>query len=260
MIPLRDNIPARTTPVVNYTMIALCSVAFFLQLQEGAEDRLVERYGMIPRRVMQPDEPVRIVERQLHPSGRVVQSERVLEAPAFNPWWTLLTCIFLHGGWLHFLGNMWFLHIFGDNVEDRIGHVGFLIFYVVCGVAASLAHLLTDPGSPIPTIGASGAIAGVMGSYFLLYPRSQVLTLVPIFFFLHVMVVPAPVFLGIWFLLQFFQGTLSVTQGVESGGVAWWAHIGGFAMGFGITALLQAVGETRPPVTSRRSVATRGRR
>jgi membrane associated rhomboid family serine protease len=259
MIPLRDNIPSRTTPIVNYTLIGLCSVAFFFQLREGNQDRLVERYGMIPRRVAQPDEPIRVIERQLHPLGEVIQRERILEAPGFSPWLTLLTCIFLHGGWLHFLGNMWFLHIFGDNVEDRIGHLGYLIFYLVCGVAASLAHLLTNTGSPIPTIGASGAIAGVMGSYFLLYPRSQVLTIVPIFFFIHLMVIPAPIFLGIWFLLQFFQGTLSVTGDVEAGGVAWWAHIGGFVIGVAITALLKAVGETRPPVTARRAV-TRGYR
>src|SRR5690606_5683097 len=127
------------------------------------------------------------------------------------------------GGWLHLLGNMWFLYIFGDNVEDRLGHVGYLLFYLGAGVIASGVHLVTNSSSMIPTVGASGAIAGVMGGYFVLYPHSRVLTLVPIFIFIHIMVIPAPVFLGIWFLLQFFQGTFSLGA-VQAGGVAWWAH------------------------------------
>jgi hypothetical protein len=164
---------------------------------------------------------------------------------------TVLTCIFLHGGWMHFLGNVWFLHIFGDNVEDRLGHIGYLLFYLGCGVAASFTHLMTNASSEVPTIGASGAIAGVMGAYFLLYPRAMVLSAVPIVYFMEMVVLPAPLFLGIWFLLQFVSGALSITA-METTGVAWWAHIGGFAAGFVVALLLRATGETRPPVVERR--------
>jgi membrane associated rhomboid family serine protease len=140
---------------------------------------------------------------------------------------------------------MWFLHIFGDNVEDRLGHIGYFVFYLGCGVAASAAHLFTNASSTIPTIGASGAIAGVMGGYMLLYPHARVLTLVPIFFIIEIMVLPAHVFLGIWFLLQFFQGTLSISA-TEASGVAWWAHIGGFAAGLLALHLLRKAGALGP--------------
>ncbi len=263
MIPLRDNIPSRTVPVVNYTMIGLCAVVFLAQLADESDGRaeLVERYGMVPMRVMQPGEPVQIQE-VIQEGQQVRQITREILSPPFTPWLTLLTCIFLHGGWMHFLGNVWILFIFGDNVEDRIGHLGYLMFYLACGLIASGAHLLFNFNSPIPTIGASGAIAGVMGSYFLLYPHGRVLTLIPIVFLIQIIELPAPVFLGIWFLLQFFQGTIaaigSVTSGLPTGGVAWWAHIGGFAAGFAITYVLRAVGETTTPVEARRSVP-RGR-
>jgi membrane associated rhomboid family serine protease len=254
MIPLRDNIPSRTVPVVNYAMIAACTLVFLAQAGEGAGggSPLVERFGMIPKRVLNPDaviirsEQVAMVDR-FGRLVRVAERPRELAAPPFSPWLTLLTCIFLHGGWLHFLGNMWFLFIFGDNVEDRIGHVGYLLFYLVSGVAASVAHLLSAPASDIPTIGASGAIASVMGAYMLFYPRAHVVSLIPIIFFIQIAVLPAPVFLGIWFVLQFFQGMWAFTA-AQSTGVAWWAHIGGFAFGFLIAAGLRAVGETRPAV------------
>ncbi len=154
----------------------------------------------------------------------------------FRPF-TLITSLFLHGGWLHVGGNMLYLWIFGDNVEDRLGRVRFLIFYLLCGVAASFAHILANPASTVPTIGASGAIAGVLGAYFLLYPRSRVLTLVPLGFYLQVMQLPAFLFLGFWFLMQFIVGAASLSAGGGGGGVAWWAHVGGFVAG----ALLQLV-------------------
>ncbi len=166
---------------------------------------------------------------------------------AVPPWLTLLTCIFLHGGWMHFIGNMWFLFIFGDNVEDRLGHVGFLVFYLAAGIAASAAHLATNPASPIPTIGASGAIAGVMGAYFYLYPHARVLTLVPIFVILQMVVLPASVFLAIWFAIQFFQGIFSVGA-TQATGVAWWAHIGGFAVGLAVAFGLDQLHVLRPKV------------
>jgi hypothetical protein len=241
MIPLRDNIRPRRFPAVNYALIALTSLVFALQAASDPEGTLAERYGMIPARVVDPESPVRLVIEAPDAFGR---PRRVLHEPAPSavpPWLTLLTCIVLHGGWLHFLGNMWFLHIFGDNVEDRLGHLGYLAFYAGTGVAASAVHLATDPSSPVPTIGASGAIAGVMGAYFLLYPHARVLTLIPIFIFIEILSLPAFFFLAIWFAFQFFQGTLSLGSGL-SGGVAWWAHIGGFAAGALVALALRRSG------------------
>lgn len=256
MIPLRDNIPSRTIPVVNIAMIAICGIVFLLQLAEPEDQgTLVERYGMIPARVLHPDRLIEVpVEQQATgdyqvrrlPNGEVVRvpEVRTVMRPAAKAsipaWMTLLTCIFLHGGWMHFLGNMWFLWIFGDNVEDRFGHVGYLIFYLAAGVAASLAHLLSAPGSAIPTIGASGAIAGVMGSYMISYPHARVQALVPIVYVMQMVVVPAPIFLGIWLLMQLFEGVSSITA-VETTGVAFWAHVGGFVAGAAVTWLLDKV-------------------
>jgi membrane associated rhomboid family serine protease len=145
---------------------------------------------------------------------------------------TLLTSLFLHGGWLHVGGNMLYLWIFGDNVEDRLGRIRFLVFYLLCGVAASGVHILANPHSTVPTIGASGAIAGVLGAYLLLYPGARVLTLIPLGFYLQVVQLPAFFFLGFWFLIQFISGAASLAaRGGGAGGIAWWAHIGGFAAG-----------------------------
>jgi membrane associated rhomboid family serine protease len=140
--------------------------------------------------------------------------------------------MFLHGGWLHLGGNMLYLWIFGDNVEDRMGHARFFFFYLLCGVAATAAHILTNSGSRVPSLGASGAIGGVLGAYLMLYPRARIVTLVPIWIFLQFIEIPALLFLGFWFVQQFFYGTLSLgIQSAQTGGVAWWAHIGGFASG-----------------------------
>lgn len=247
MIPLHDNIPSSSTPAVNYAMIAACCLAFLVQLT--GDETLTERFGMIPARVVHPDRPVDLVvgyEQVRTLRGvELVPVSRPAAPSAVPAWLTLLTCIFLHGGWMHFLGNMWFLYIFGDNVEDRFGHLGYLLFYLGCGVAASLAHLASSPGSAVPTIGASGAIAGVMGAYLYLYPRAMVVTLVPLFIFLQIMVLPAPLFLGIWFVLQLFSGVFSIT-GAAATGVAWWAHIGGFAVGLGVAWLLNQTHHLRP--------------
>jgi len=255
MIPLRDNIPARSLPFVNYGIIAITAIVFFAQLAEGTDDAsLVERFGMIPARLTNPGQTVLIPEYDYVRTRQGIEVREAEPRPAAESavpvWLTLLTCIFLHGGWLHFLGNMWFLHIFGDNVEDRFGHIGYLIFYLAGGVAASIAHLLSAPGSMLPTIGASGAIAAVMGAYLYLYPHSRVLTVVPIFFFLHMIVLPAPLFLGIWFVIQFFQGAFAITA-VESTGVAWWAHIGGFVAGLLVALVLGRAHALRPPVEMR---------
>ncbi len=264
MIPLYDNIPARGTPWVNYTLIGICGAVFAIQLIAGSIDarsvpegpRLEERFGMIPARVARPDRPLtKEVPGVLR--GRPVLVEVPIAPTPIPAWLTLVTCVFLHGGWLHFLGNMWSLWIFGDNVEDRLGHVGYLMFWLAAGIVASLSHLLSDPNSAIPTIGASGAIAGVMGAYLLLYPRALVVTLIPLGPILQSMAIPAPAFLGIWFVLQLVQGF--ATAGGAVTGVAWWAHIGGFVLGFLAAALLRAVGETSPPVEERRGTDRAGR-
>jgi membrane associated rhomboid family serine protease len=176
-------------------------------------------------------------------------SPRALEAflatygviPAAFAWPDVVTSMFLHGGWIHLLGNMLSLWIFGDNVEDRLGHGRFVVFYLFTGALATLAHVWADPASPVPTIGASGAIAGVMGGYFVLYPRSRVITLLPIFVFIQIVEVPAVVFLGLWFFLQLVSGvgsSLAATTGEAVGGVAFWAHIGGFVVGAVLVTLL----------------------
>ena len=252
MIPLYDDVPSRRTPVVNVALLVLTTIVFLTQLlQEPGAPDLIERFGMIPARVVDPDVRVLVPEIRAVRVGFRVE-ERLVQRPAapsaVPAWLTLLTCIFLHGGWLHFLGNMWFLWIFGDNVEDRLGHAGYLGFYLATGVAASLMHLVVNLGSGAPTIGASGAIAGVMGAYFVLYPRARVVTLVPLFVFLYTIVLPAPVFLGVWFLIQFYQGTLAA----GASGVAWWAHIGGFVAGTGLALVLRARDRRRPTIEVRR--------
>jgi membrane associated rhomboid family serine protease len=235
VIPLRDDVPASRTPVVTRAIVVACAVVFAMQLATGTDD-LVERVGMVPARVLDPDASIAIVDRR----GRVVET---IGAAAVPDWLTLVTCTFLHGGWLHFLGNMLFLWIFGDNVEDRFGRVKFVLFYLGCGAAASAAHLLASPESAVPTIGASGAIAGVMGAYLLLYPRARVQMLVVWGFIVDFVVLPAGFFLVYWFLLQLLQSRLDASMG---GGVAWWAHIGGFVIGAVVAGTLRVVHALRP--------------
>jgi membrane associated rhomboid family serine protease len=233
MIPLRDSIQARTVPVVNFVIIGVTALCFFAQLQDVPEKpSLIEKYGMIPARIKNPAAEILIpVDAHRDPrTGEIIVEKREAAPSAVPPLLTMLTCCLLHGGWMHFLGNMWFLYIFGDNVEDRLGHVGYLIFYMASGVAASLVHFLSDPSSTMPTIGASGAIAGVMGAYFMWFRHSTVHALIPLGILTRVVELPAPIFLGIWFAMQLLPGISSI-GGAESGGVAWWAHIGGFAVG-----------------------------
>jgi membrane associated rhomboid family serine protease len=249
VIPLRDNVPSRTTPVVNYCLMILCGLVFLMQAND-ADGLLTLHFGMIPQRISQPEKPVVIEQHRIvrTPFGMQEVTARTEVPPSPIPaWMTALTCVFLHGSVMHLLGNMWFLYIFGDNVEDRLGHWGYLIFYLACGVAASVSHYAFEVNSPIPTIGASGAVAGVMGAYLFLYPHANVVTLVPIIFLLQLMVIPAPIFLGLWFLIQLLQGTFSIGA-TEATGVAWWAHIGGFAIGFVFAWMLGKVGKTQPGV------------
>jgi membrane associated rhomboid family serine protease len=211
MIPLRDENPSLTTPVVTRALILLSVLAFVFELVLGPErGAFVVGWGVIPARVMAVftgQEPVAVLA-------------------------TLLTSMFLHAGWLHLIGNMWYLWIFGDNVEDRLGHAGFLAFYLASGVASAAMHIAINPGSPVPTVGASGAIAGVLGAYLVLFPRARVVTLVPIVFFLQIVSLPALLVLGLWFVFQFFSGAFAL--GGAGGGVAWWAHIGGFLFGIAV--------------------------
>lgn len=234
MIPLRDSIPSRRTPVVCYAVVFLCTLAFLAQMMlDRPEQSVAELLGMVPVRVSHPDRTIVVKRPEPVRTTTGIRFRTVSHALPSAPipeWATLLTCMFLHGGWMHFLGNMWFLYIFGDNVEDRFGHIGFTMLYLGTGVAAGLAHLLTDIDSPIPTIGASGAIAGVMGAYAFLYHHARVLAVLPLFVIFPTFVLPAPVFLGIWFLMQTVSGLGSITSGA-TGGVAWWAHIGGFVAG-----------------------------
>jgi membrane associated rhomboid family serine protease len=208
VIPLRDVIPSRTTPAVTYALIALNTAAFLYQLSLGeAVNAFTFRWGLVP---------------------------------ADFSWITLVSSMFLHGGFLHFGGNMLYLWIFGDNVEDRMGGGRFFAFYLMCGAAAALAQTFTNPGSLIPMVGASGAIAGVMGAYFVLYPHSRIVTLVPIFFFLQIIEIPAIFFLGIWFLMQFVSGIGSIaTTTAEGGGIAFWAHVAGFVAGLGLVLIFR---------------------
>lgn len=207
MFPLSDVIPSRTRPVVTVSLIALNTLMFLYQLwlDDLTLQRLVYDLGVIPAYLSTRD---------------------------------IITSMFLHGDFLHFVGNMVFLWIFGDNVEDRVGHGGFLLFYLGTGAIAALAQVFADPASVLPMIGASGAIAGVMGAYFVLYPHSRILTAVFFILFLDIVEIPAIFFLGVWFLLQVLHGSLS--SGVDGGGVAFWAHAGGFAAGLLSGAYLRA--------------------
>ena len=212
MIPIRDEIPTRRVPVVNYLLITVNILVFVLMWLAGSsEEAVVYQFAMIPSNFTNGVD-----------LGDVTD---------------IFTSMFMHAGFAHIAGNMLYLWIFGDNVEDRLGHAGYLAFYLVGGVVASLAHLLTNPGSQIPTVGASGAIAAVLGAYLVLFPQSRIVTFIPLGFFTRLTVVPAIIVLGFWFILQLFSGVLSV-GGPDVGGVAFWAHIGGFVAGVVMAKLL----------------------
>lgn len=208
MIPLKADVPRSTFPLIVLLLISINILLFLHEISlEKSLELFIRTYGIIPVNF---------------------SSSNVDIFSRFSP---LITSTFLHGSWLHLLGNMWFLWLFGNNIEDRMGHLRFPLFYLSCGIAGSLAHIYINPESTIPSIGASGAISGILGAYFVLYPFARVLTLVPIFFIWFVKL-PAFFFLGFWFLMQFFSGASSILNGeAMTGGVAWWAHIGGFVTG-----------------------------
>jgi membrane associated rhomboid family serine protease len=231
MFPIRDDNPHFLTPIVTYGLIAANVLAWALLQGFGTEpslSRSVCRLGLTPGELLQ----------LASPGARVPIAEGVVCVVTDMPsWFTPLTSMFMHGGWMHLVGNMWFLWIFGNNVEDSMGHARFVAFYVLCGFAAAAAQTIADPASIIPMVGASGAIGGVMGAYVVLYPRVHVHMLVFLGFFVTTIAVPAVFMLGYWFLLQLLSGWLS--NAAEGGGVAFWAHVGGFAAGAALVLLFR---------------------
>jgi len=213
MFPFSDDNPSSLTPIVTWSLIAACVAVFLWQLALGdTGNRAIFGFGMIPARLFGGAElPVGI--------------------PTVAPTMTVLTSMFMHGGIMHLGGNMLFLWIFGDNVEDSMGHSRYLVFYVVCGIAAAMTQAWIDPNSTIPMIGASGAISGVLGAYLVLHPQATVRTLIILGYFVTVMHIPAIIVLGVWFAMQFFSATVSPS---DVGGVAFWAHVGGFVAGMAL--------------------------
>lgn len=222
MFPLRDDVPSRQFPLVTASIVAVNVVVFLLQVLAGpAASAIAELFGIVPARI----------------TGQ-------WQSPLVPL--TLFSSMYLHGGWAHLIGNVWYLWIFGDNVEDRMGRGRFFIFYTLCGLVAGLLQIVAAPRSTIPMIGASGAIAGVLSAYLLLYPRARVSTLVPLFFFIRIIWLPAIVVLGSWFVIQLLNGLASLNVVVQTGGVAWWAHIGGFAAGMALLPVFRRR-DTLPP-------------
>ena len=221
MIPLRDENPSSTVPVVTRTIIVLNCLVFVYEIMLGEGLRpFMFQWGLVPE--------------------RLTLALRYHEEPVMTAGVTLVTSMFLHGGWLHLLGNMWYLSIFGDNIEDRLGKARYLLFYLLIGALAGTMHYLVNPSSRLPTVGASGAIAGVLGAYAVTFPRARVITLLPLFPFFQVVALRAVWALGLWFVFQFFSGALSLGIG-NAGGTAWWAHIGGFVIG-AVTMKLMTLG------------------
>lgn len=207
MFPLRDSTPSGVLAVLNIVIILLNVIVFMFEvtMSENQLNEFFKNFGLVP-----------LV---------FIQQFGIYEI------FTMYSSMFLHGGWMHLISNMWALFIFGDNIEDKLGHLGYVFFYLFCGTIACLTQVFMSQGSTIPTIGASGAIAGVLGAYIVCYPHARVLTLIPIFFLVRLVEVPASLYLGFWFLSQFFTGFASISKDSDDGGIAWWAHVGGFVAG-----------------------------
>jgi membrane associated rhomboid family serine protease len=266
LIPFHDDNPTGRTPVVTVALIAVSVLCFLWvrSLPPVKQHVVFYRYGFVPRWLTQLDDP--------QPIDVVVDQKTV-----WNPWFgrrvmekklrlttepryvlfSLVSCMFLHGGWMHLIGNMWFLWLFGNNVEDRLGRLGFLIFYILGGLAASGCHWLAGPNGPdsdIPVIGASGAVAAVLGAYAITWPWARVHTLVFLFIFITIIDLPALFVLGIWFLGQLLEANRALNLGI-AGGVAWWAHVGGFVAGTALMPAVSAVaGALRLPGSARRAI------
>jgi len=207
MIPLKDTVRARSFPIVNWILIGVNIFMFLVEVSLGSQtEAFIAALGVVPA--------------------------RLLAVPSLGQVLTIFTSMFLHGGWFHLFSNMLALYIFGDNVEDRIGHGRYLAFYLICGIIAAITHITFNAASSVPTIGASGAISGVLGAYFILYPSARIITLVPIFILPWIVEIPAIVYLGFWFLSQLFNGALAIVAGAQAfSGIAFWAHVGGFLAG-----------------------------
>ncbi len=220
MFPLKDTIPSSTFPIVTISIIVINVFIFIYQLTLGPQlNTVFSHFGVIPARF-----------------ASAAASNPAHLIPLSS---TLVTSVFLHGGWMHIIGNMWYLWIFGDNIEDRTGHFRFFLFYILCGITSGISHILMNPGSQVPTIGASGAIAGVMGAYVLLFPRSRIITLIFLVIIIQIVEIPAIFFLGFWIVMQIISGSLQTGLTEQSGGVAWWAHIGGFFIGLVLVLLFK---------------------
>jgi membrane associated rhomboid family serine protease len=220
MFPMQNGVPSRYPPVVTWALIAINCLVFLFEISLGPEDRawFISRFALIPARYFASYE----------------DGTRTLA-----DYLPFATNMFLHGGWLHLIFNMWALWVFGPAVEDRLGRIRYLLFYLVCGVLASVAHAIFNATSPVPAVGASGAISGVIGCYIHMFPFARLVVMIPILFIPFFVEVPAIVFGGIWFLTQVLQGTAGLFTPSEGGGVAWWAHVGGFVAGFVLTPLLR---------------------
>lgn len=221
MIPLRDINPRRGFPIVNVGIIIANVLMFFWELSLGARlEGALASIAFVPSEFFAPGGMA---------DGGV----------------SILTSMFLHGGWLHLIGNMLYLWIFGDNIEDRMGHARYLLFYLICGYAAALSHAFFNPGSSLPAIGASGAVAGVLGAYLVLFPHARVMTLIPFGFFIAMRELPALLVLGLWFVIQLFTGVASIgVATAQTGGIAWFAHIGGFVAGLVLVFVFRRKQET----------------
>lgn len=233
MIPLHDDIPSPRIPVVTYALIILNVLAFLHELSLGpAIDAFFQEWAVVPQELTR--EWPQLLHGVFH----------------LDAWLPVLTAMFLHGGWLHLGGNMLTLWIFGDNVEGRLGHLGYLLFYLAAGILATALQVAINPTSTLPSLGASGAIAGVLGFYLVLFPDARVLTLVPLGFFLTTVRLPALIYLLLWFGMQAIQGIVALAPSQANvGGVAWWAHIGGFAFGLAVGAMARVA--RRPPPRNR---------
>jgi membrane associated rhomboid family serine protease len=231
MIPLNDMNRSRRFPVMTLLLILANVIVFIYQitLPSAAADTFVKTYALTPSHIK-----------------LALEGHRYTPLQAFLP---LFTCMFLHGGWLHILGNMWFLWIFGDNVEDQFGSIGYLLFYIVCGLGSGITQVIFSWGSKVPSLGASGAIAGVLGAYIVFFPRARILTLVPLFILFFTIRVPAAIFIGLWFLLNFLSGVSSLGS-INTGGVAWWAHVGGFLLGMLIAGFTKLIDTGRRTPTN----------
>ena len=214
MFPIQTTVVSYRVPVVTWTIIGINAVVFLFELLLPPEalTQFFILFGVVPARYVHPEWAAWV-------------------GFPIDDYWPFLTSMFLHGGWLHIIGNMWTLWVFGTHVEDRMGPVRYLIFYLLCGVVSGVVHTLVNADSTVPAIGASGAIAGVMGAYLLLFPRSRVIVMIPILFFPFFFDFLAVFYLGYWFLLQLLSGTLALTQSAQGGGIAFWAHVGGFVAG-----------------------------